>query len=84
MGLATRLSDAPLETAMAMAGEIADRSPDAIRGAKALLNGLFNAGAAEQFAAERRTISSVIGRPNQIEAVMANFEKRPSVFTDPA
>jgi len=49
-----------------------------------LLNGLFNAGAAEQFAAERRTIGSVIGRPNQIEAVMANFEKRPSVFTDPA
>lgn len=84
MGLATRLGDAPLDAAMAMAGEIADRSPDAIRGAKALLNGLFNAGAAEQFAAERRTIGSVIGRPNQIEAVMANFEKRPSVFTDPA
>ena len=69
---------------MAMAGEIADRSPDAIRGSKALLNGLFNAGAAEQFAAERRVIGSVIGRPNQVEAVMANFEKRPSVFTDPA
>jgi enoyl-CoA hydratase/carnithine racemase len=84
LGLATRLSDSPLETAMAMAREITDRSPDAIRGSKALLNGLFNAGAAEQFAAERRMIGSVIGRPNQIEAVMANFEKRPSVFTDPA
>ena len=67
-----------------MAREIAGRSPDAVRGAKALLNGLFNDGAAEQFAAERRVIGSVIGRPNQIEAVMANFEKRPSVFTDPA
>ncbi len=84
MGLATRLSDSPLDVAMAMAREIADRSPDAVRGAKALLNRLFNEGAAEQFAAERRVIASVIGQPNQIEAVMANFEKRPSVFTDPA
>ncbi|MGZ4672146.1 MAG: crotonase/enoyl-CoA hydratase family protein [Ilumatobacteraceae bacterium] len=84
MGLATRISDSPLEAAMAMARQITDRSPDAVRGAKALLNRLFNSGAAEQFAAERRIIASVIGQPNQIEAVMANFENRPSVFTDPA
>ena len=61
---------------MSMAAEIAGRSPDAVRGAKALLNGLFNDGAAEQFAEERRVIGSLIGRPNQVEAVMANFEKR--------
>jgi enoyl-CoA hydratase/carnithine racemase len=84
LGLATRLSDSPRDEAMSMAGEICGRSPDAIRGAKALLNRLFNAGAADQFAAERDVIGSVIGRPNQIEAVMANFEKRPSAFTDPA
>ncbi|MEO7372138.1 MAG: crotonase/enoyl-CoA hydratase family protein [Ilumatobacteraceae bacterium] len=84
LGLATRLSDTPLEDATAMAGEIAARSPDAIRGAKALLNRLFDSGAAEQFAEERRIISSLIGRPNQIEAVMANFDKRPPAFTDPA
>ena len=83
LGLATRLSDAVLEDAMSMAGEIAGRSPDAVRGAKALLNRLFNRGAIEQFAAEREVIGSVIGRPNQVEAVMANFEKRPSIFTDP-
>ncbi len=83
LGLATRLSDSPLDDAMAMAGEIAGRSPDAVRGAKALLNGLFNEGAAEQFANERRVIGSLIGRPNQIEAVTANFEKRTAAFTDP-
>ena len=83
LGLATRLSDTPLDDAMAMATEIAGRSPDAVRGAKALLNGLFNDGAAEQFAEERRVIGSLIGRPNQIEAVMANFEKRTATFTDP-
>ena len=84
LGVATKLSDAPLQAAMSMAAEIAGRSPDAVRGAKALLNELFNSGAAEQFAAERRVIRSLIGRPNQIEAVMANFEKRAPAFTDPA
>jgi enoyl-CoA hydratase/carnithine racemase len=83
LGLASTLSDTPHDAAMAMAREIAGRSPDAIRGAKALLNGLFNHRAAEQFAEERRIIGSLIGRPNQIEAVMANFEKRPPAFTDP-
>ncbi|MCE9622075.1 MAG: crotonase/enoyl-CoA hydratase family protein [Actinomycetia bacterium] len=83
LGLATKLSDHPYDDAMAMAREIAGRSPDAIRASKALLNGLFNDGAAEQFAAERRYISSLVGRPNQVEAVMANFEKRPALFADP-
>jgi enoyl-CoA hydratase/carnithine racemase len=84
IGLATRVSDTPYEDAMAMAREIAGRSPDAVRGSKALLNRLANAGAAEQFAEERRVIGSLIGKPNQVEAVMSNFEKRPAAFTDPA
>ena len=83
LGLATRLSETPREDAIAMATEIAGRSPDAVRGAKALFNRLANAGAAEQFAEERRVIGGLIGGPNQVESVMANFEKRPAVFTDP-
>ncbi len=82
MGLATRLDEDPRAAALAMAREIADRSPDAVRGAKELFNHLFAAGAAEQFAEERRVIGSLIGRKNQVEAVMANFEKRPAVFED--
>jgi enoyl-CoA hydratase/carnithine racemase len=84
LGLATRLSETPHDDARLLAREIADRSPDAVRGAKALLSGLFNQGAAQQFAEERRVISSLVGGPNQIEAVMANFEKRPATFTDPS
>lgn len=84
LGLATKLSDHPYDDAMAMAREIVGRSPDAVRAAKALLNGVFNQGAAEQFAAERRFINSLVGRPNQVEAVMANFDKRPPAFTDSA
>ena len=83
LGVVTRLSDKPLESAMQVAREIADRSPDAVRGAKALINHLSNAGAAEHFAEERRIIYSLIGKPNQVEAVMSNFEKRPAKFVPP-
>jgi enoyl-CoA hydratase/carnithine racemase len=82
LGIATRLSDTPLEDAMAMARDIAGRSPDAVRGSKELFNRIANAGAAEQFAEERRVIGSLIGRPNQVEAVMSNFENRPATFID--
>ena len=83
LGLATRLSETPYDDAMALAAQIAGNSPDAVRGAKALFNGLVNAGAAEQFADERRVIGSLIGSPNQVECVMASFEKRPPAFVDP-
>ena len=83
LGVVTRLTDSPLETAMQIASEIAQRSPDAVRGAKALINRLSNAGAAEHFAEERRIIYSLIGKPNQVEAVMSNFEKRPASFVSP-
>jgi enoyl-CoA hydratase/carnithine racemase len=82
IGLATRLSDTPHDDAMALAAEIAGRSPDAIRGAKRLINGLIHQQAEAQFAAERQVIGSLIGKPNQVEAVMSNFEKRPAVWTD--
>jgi enoyl-CoA hydratase/carnithine racemase len=82
LGLVTRLSDTPYDDAMALARDIATRSPGAVRGAKELFNRLYADGAAEQFAEERRVIGAQIGSPNQVEAVMAGFEKRPPVFTD--
>ena len=82
IGLATRLSDTPYDDAMAMAREIAGRSPGAVRGAKALFNRMFVEGAADQFAMEREVIHAQIGTPNQVEAIMANMEKRAPNFTD--
>jgi len=82
LGLATRLSDDPKADALALAREIAAMSPGAVQGSKALFNRILEEGAAEQFAAERRTIGAQIGTPNQIEAVMAGFEKRPAVYAD--
>lgn len=84
LGIATRVSDTPYDDAMALAREIAGRSPDAVRAAKQLINGLVNQGAGAQFAAERQYIGSLIGRPNQVEAVMAGFEKRAPNFSDPS
>ncbi len=81
-GLATRLSDQPHDTAMSLAREIAGRNPAAVRGAKELFNRLFTDGAGDQFAEERRVIGSLIGTPNQMEAIRANMERRPPEFTD--
>ncbi len=80
MGIATQLSHDVHADAMTMAREIAGRSPEAVRGAKKLINLLANSGAAEQFAAERETIGRLIGTANQAEAVMSHFEKRPPNF----
>jgi enoyl-CoA hydratase/carnithine racemase len=82
LGLATRLSDDPLTDAFALAREIAGKNPGAIKGAKRLLDQAGRVSLAQQYADERTTIASLIGRPNQIEAVMSFFEKRDPVFTD--
>lgn len=82
IGLVTRLSETPHDDALAMAREIASRSPQGVQGAKRLFNALYLDGAAAHFALEREVIGSLIGTPNQVEAITANLERRPPVFTD--
>lgn len=83
LGLCTRSSDDPLADALALAAEIAAKSPDAIRGTKKLLEQSGRVPLAQQYADERHTIGSLIGTPNQVEAVAAYFEKRTPSFADP-
>jgi enoyl-CoA hydratase/carnithine racemase len=83
LGLATRVSDAPREAAFELAREIAAKSPDAIRAAKRLLNASGLVGTEEGLRLEEKLQRSVIGRPNQIEAVRSNLEKRAPKFQDP-
>jgi enoyl-CoA hydratase/carnithine racemase len=83
LGLCTRLSDSPRDDALALARELATKSPHALRGSKHLLDQSGTVPLAEQLADERRTIGSLIGTPNQVEAVTAFFEKRAPAFTDP-
>jgi 1,4-dihydroxy-2-naphthoyl-CoA synthase len=80
LGVVTRLSKTPHAEAMDLAQEIAGRSSDAVRGAKKLIHLMANDGAAQQFAAEREVIGKLIGGPNQVEAVMSHFERRPPKF----
>lgn len=82
IGLVTRLSDSPRETAIEIAGEIAARNPNGVRGAKALFNRMFLADASGQLAMEREVIGSLIGSPNQVEAITANLQNRAAVFAD--
>jgi enoyl-CoA hydratase/carnithine racemase len=83
LGMATRTSETPLDDAMALAREIAGKSPHAIRGVKRLLDQSGTVPLAQQYADERHTIGALIGTPNQIESVAAFFEKRSPSFADP-
>jgi enoyl-CoA hydratase/carnithine racemase len=82
IGLATKVADDPRAASLELAQEIAGKNPHAVRGGKMLLDRSLDADPASQFDVERKTIGSLIGSPNQVEAVMAFFEKREPKFTD--
>ncbi|MGI9169394.1 MAG: crotonase/enoyl-CoA hydratase family protein [Caulobacteraceae bacterium] len=82
MGFATRLCADPRAEALAVAHEIAGKSPDAVRAAKRLLNAAVNTGPAAGFVQETEEQLALIGGPNQVEAVMANLGKRAPAFRD--
>lgn len=81
MGLVTRLCDDPLAEARSFAAELAARSPDAVQGAKQLVEETWAMANGEGLKHEAAIQSKIIGFPNQIEAVMANMQKRPPDFS---
>jgi len=81
IGLATRVSADPLAEAYALAREIAQRSPDAVRADKRLFNLAATGSSAAVLQAESDEQVALMGAPNQVEAVRANLEKRPPRFT---
>jgi enoyl-CoA hydratase/carnithine racemase len=84
LGLATRVDPDPRQAALELADSIARRSPHAIRAAKRLLDLAGRVDLGTGFAAEQEEIGALIGSPDQVEAVAAEFERRPPRFTDPA
>src|ERR1700745_1859373 len=80
-GLATRICDDPRAAALAVAREIAGKSPDAVRAAKRLLNNLSVA-PGPALLAESVEQQKLIGSPNQTEAVRSNLEKRAAKYVD--
>jgi enoyl-CoA hydratase/carnithine racemase len=85
LGLVTRTDEDPLAAAQSLAEEIAQKSPDAIRAAKRLYDETWASNdSAEALALESQLQTGLIGKPNQIAAVVAGMSGEPPVFADPA
>ena len=82
MGLVSAISEDAEASAMDMAIACAQRSPDAVRGIKRLVNEAWSMSEGDGLRLEAKIQGGVIGRPNQIEAVMANREQRDPEFLD--
>lgn len=82
LGVVTRVEDDPLAAARLLAATIVDRSPDAIRGIKRLVNEAWGLPEAESLALEASIQVGLLGAPNQVEAVRANLEKRKPEYAD--
>ena len=82
MGFATRVCADPHAEALAVAREIAGKNPHAIRAAKRLLNAAPVTDQLSGLTQETVEQITLIGSPNQVEAVMANMQKRAPAFTD--
>jgi enoyl-CoA hydratase/carnithine racemase len=82
LGFATFVDENPHARAMAIAREIADRNPGAMREAKALFNEYVDMDEDAILMAESVRQARVIRTPNQIEAVMAGMQKRAATFVD--
>ena len=80
IGLITTVHDDPLDAARGLAAEIAGRSPDAIRAIKTLINASWQDSVEAALRREAELQLSLMGKPNQTEAVMANLENRVPKF----
>jgi enoyl-CoA hydratase/carnithine racemase len=84
LGVVTRTDPDPLSAAQALAADIAQKSPDAVRSAKRLYRETWNAPPAEALALETELQLKLIGSENQIAAVTAGMSGETPQFNDPA
>ncbi|MDF8331940.1 crotonase/enoyl-CoA hydratase family protein [Novosphingobium sp. HBC54] len=83
LGFATHTDADPLGRAMALAREIAGKSPHAVRAAKSLSTRTAHMDADRALMAESMAQHELMYSRNQIESVRAGMEKRPPEFVDP-
>ncbi len=81
LGLITRISDDPDSAARDYADILLARSPDALKAAKRLVDQSWPAAPGDGLAIEAELQNRILGQPNQIEAVMANMQKRPPKYS---
>lgn len=80
LGLVTKISETPFDDAMAMARDIASKNPDAISYGKYLLQETWHGEALDGLRVEEALQTKVLARKNQMEAVMAQLQKRAPQF----
>lgn len=79
-GLITEIAEDPMQAATDLATQIAGKSPAAIRAAKSLIDMAETQTAQEVLLAESELQAALIGKPEQMEVIAAQFGKRPAVF----
>lgn len=82
LGFATYVDPDPLGRALAIAAEIANRNPEAMRAAKGLFNRFVDMNEDAILLAESEEQAKIMRQPNQIEAVMSQMQKRAANFKD--
>jgi len=82
LGVLTSIEEEPLAVARRVAKVCAERSPDAIRGIKCLVNEAWSRSEKDSLALEAQLQLRLLGSGNQAEAVRANLEKRKPDFAD--
>ena len=80
LGLITRVSEDPLKAARDFAAELVKRSPEVLRDSKRLVEETWSAAPGAGLKLEAELQAKIIASPNQIEAVMANVQKRDPAF----
>jgi len=83
LSLVTRVADDPRAEALALAAEIATKSPDAIRAGKELLNAAYTGRSESVLKLEAELQRALVGSPNQIAAVTSAMTKEPAEYADP-
>jgi len=79
-GLATEVADNPVARALEIAAEMVVHNPDALRAAKAVIDGAVDLDTAGGLALETARSAALLGSPNQVEAVAARLEARSAFF----
>lgn len=81
-GFITDIKEDPLAHAQSIAQEIVNKNPHAIRGAKHIIDQANYQTVEQGLLTESKVQDSIIGTPNQIEAVMSVMQKRAPNFKD--
>ncbi|MCO4772261.1 MAG: crotonase/enoyl-CoA hydratase family protein [Deltaproteobacteria bacterium] len=82
IGLITSIATDPVAAALALAETIASKNPQAQRASKAMFRAAHSLGPEAALTLETELQLPLLGSANQLEAVMANMQKRAARFED--